>query len=129
MILSRLDLPAPLAPSTPIFAPWKKDSQMPRRISRFGGTTFRRSFITYAYSPAINQPGGPRTGPPSPPCSAPSAPAPPARPSTHSVEDPSSRPPPGHCTQERKGARLDKEQPRSQHGAHSIGKGDGHGLA
>src|SRR5438093_12582118 len=26
---------------------------MPRRISRLGGTTFRRSFMTNAYSPAI----------------------------------------------------------------------------
>src|SRR5439155_27037658 len=27
---------------------------MPRRISRLGGTTFRRSFMTNAYSPAIH---------------------------------------------------------------------------
>src|SRR5213593_3483000 len=53
MIRSNVDLPAPLAPSTPIFAPWKNESQMPRRISRLGGTTLRRSFMTNAYSPAI----------------------------------------------------------------------------
>src|SRR5882724_9755084 len=53
MIRSSVDLPAPLAPSTPILAPWKNESQMPRRISRLGGITFLRSFITNAYSPAI----------------------------------------------------------------------------
>src|SRR5262245_59094189 len=58
MIRSSDDLPAPLAPSTPILAPWKNDSQIPRRISRLGGTTLRRSFITYAYSPAISPLGG-----------------------------------------------------------------------
>src|SRR3989442_16034601 len=35
---------------------------MPRRISRLGGTTLRRSFMTKAYSPAIFH-GGPRNGP------------------------------------------------------------------
>src|SRR5882724_1992014 len=54
MMRSNVDLPAPLAPSTPIFAPWKNESQMPRRISRLGGMTFRRSFMTNAYSPAIS---------------------------------------------------------------------------
>src|SRR5262245_47837487 len=53
MMRSNEDLPAPLAPSTPIFAPWKNESQMPRRISRLGGTTFRRSFMANAYSPAM----------------------------------------------------------------------------
>src|SRR6266702_2791235 len=45
---------------------------MPRRISRLGGTTLRRSFMTKAYSPAIFH-GGPemaptphRSGPPGP---------------------------------------------------------------
>src|SRR5436309_12589486 len=38
---------------------------MPRRISRFGGTTLRRSFITNAYSPAICR-WGPRHGPQAP---------------------------------------------------------------
>src|SRR5207247_2357536 len=48
-----VNVPAPLAPSTPILAPWKNESQMPRRISRLGGTTFRRSLMTNAYSPAM----------------------------------------------------------------------------
>src|SRR3989304_1153367 len=66
MIRSSEDLPAPLAPSTPILAPWKNDSQMPRKISRLGGTTLRRSFMTNAYSPAI-VPWGDRDGVPRPP--------------------------------------------------------------
>src|SRR5215467_10042238 len=45
--------PAPFAPSTPILAPGKKDSQMPFRISRLGGTTFLRSFIVKMYWCAI----------------------------------------------------------------------------
>ncbi len=45
MMRSRLLFPAPLAPSTPILAPKKKESQIPFRISRFGGTTRRRSFM------------------------------------------------------------------------------------
>src|SRR5712692_1299662 len=56
MIRSSEDFPAPLAPSTPILAPWKNESQMPRRISRLGGTTLRRSFMTNAYSPAMQEP-------------------------------------------------------------------------
>jgi hypothetical protein len=39
------DLPAPLRPSTPIFAPWKNDSQMPLRMTRLGGTTLPTSFM------------------------------------------------------------------------------------
>src|SRR5207245_837496 len=54
MMRSKVDFPAPLAPSTPIFAPWKNESQLARRISRLGGTTYRRSFTTNAYSPAIS---------------------------------------------------------------------------
>src|SRR6266404_1305800 len=38
---------------------------MPRRISRLGGTTLRRSFMTNAYSPGIYT-WGPRNGPQSP---------------------------------------------------------------
>src|SRR5947207_1822811 len=53
MILSSVDFPAPFGPSTPILAPWKNESQIPRRISRLGGTTLRRSFMTNAYSPAM----------------------------------------------------------------------------
>src|SRR5215467_8946496 len=43
------DLPAPFAPSTPIFAPGKKERLIPRRISRLGGTTFRRSRMVKMY--------------------------------------------------------------------------------
>ncbi len=39
MIFSRLDLPEPFKPSTPIFAPGKNDSEMFFRMTRFGGTT------------------------------------------------------------------------------------------
>ena len=39
MIFSRLDLPEPFSPSTPILAPGKKFSEMFLRIVRFGGTT------------------------------------------------------------------------------------------
>ena len=42
-------LPAPLAPSTPILAPGKKESQMPLRISRLGGTIFFRSLSVKTY--------------------------------------------------------------------------------
>ena len=38
MILSRLDLPEPFRPSTPILAPGKNDSEMSLRIWRLGGT-------------------------------------------------------------------------------------------
>ena len=38
MILSRLDLPAPFKPSTPILAPGKNDREMFSRMVRFGGT-------------------------------------------------------------------------------------------
>ena len=38
-------LPAPFSPSTPILAPGRNDSQIPLRISRFGGTTLPRPFI------------------------------------------------------------------------------------
>ena len=38
MILSSVDLPEPLRPSTPILAPGKNDSEMFLRISRLGGT-------------------------------------------------------------------------------------------
>ena len=39
MIRSRLDLPEPFSPSTPILAPGKKTSEMFLRMARFGGTT------------------------------------------------------------------------------------------
>ena len=38
MMRSRLDLPEPFRPSTPIFAPGKKDNEMSLRIVRLGGT-------------------------------------------------------------------------------------------
>src|SRR5436190_19012694 len=49
MMRRRVDLPAPFAPRTPILAPGKKESQIPRRISRCGGTTFRRLTIVKMY--------------------------------------------------------------------------------
>ena len=49
MMRSSVDLPAPLAPSTPILAPGKNARWMPRRISRLGGTTFRRSRMVKMY--------------------------------------------------------------------------------
>jgi len=45
MILSRLDLPEPLRPRTPILAPGKNDRLMSRRMTRFGGTTLETRFI------------------------------------------------------------------------------------
>src|SRR6266704_750649 len=59
---------------------------MPRKISRLGGTTLRRSFMTNAYSPAICT-WGPRHGPQSPFFRA--APAKPWRPS---ISDSSEQP-------------------------------------
>ena len=40
MILSSDDLPEPFSPSTPIFAPGKKLSEMFLRMVRLGGTVF-----------------------------------------------------------------------------------------
>ena len=40
MILSSDDLPEPFRPSTPIFAPGKKLSEMFLRMVRLGGTVF-----------------------------------------------------------------------------------------
>jgi hypothetical protein len=45
MILSRLDLPEPFRPRTPILAPGKNERLMSRRMTRFGGTTFETRFI------------------------------------------------------------------------------------
>ena len=39
MIFSRLDLPEPFSPSTPILAPGKNESEMSFRMTRLGGTT------------------------------------------------------------------------------------------
>ncbi len=41
MMRRTVDLPAPFNPRTPIFAPGKKEREIPFRISRCGGTTFR----------------------------------------------------------------------------------------
>jgi hypothetical protein len=38
MMRSRVDLPEPLRPSTPILAPGKNEREMSLRICRFGGT-------------------------------------------------------------------------------------------
>jgi hypothetical protein len=38
MILSRLDLPEPFSPSTPILAPGKNDREMFLSMARLGGT-------------------------------------------------------------------------------------------
>src|SRR5262249_42401461 len=54
MIRRSVDLPAPLAPRTPILAPGKKASEMPRRISRLGGATLRRSRVVKMYWGAID---------------------------------------------------------------------------
>ena len=49
MMRSRLDLPEPFSPSTPILAPGKNDSEMSFRMTRFGGTIFPTRFIVYTY--------------------------------------------------------------------------------
>ena len=45
MIRSRLDLPEPFRPSTPILAPGKNDSEMSLRMTRLGGTILPTRFI------------------------------------------------------------------------------------
>ena len=45
MMRSRVDLPEPLRPSTPILAPGKNDRLMSRRMIRLGGTTFETRFM------------------------------------------------------------------------------------
>jgi len=49
MIFSRVDLPEPLRPSTPILAPGKNDREMFLRISRFGGTTLLSRCMVKTY--------------------------------------------------------------------------------
>ena len=46
MILSNVDLPAPLGPSTPILAPGRNDSVIPFSTSRPPGKDLVRSRIT-----------------------------------------------------------------------------------
>ena len=45
MMRSTVDLPAPLTPSRPIFAPGKKLSEMSLMIWRFGGTILLTPFM------------------------------------------------------------------------------------
>ncbi len=45
MMRSRLDLPEPFRPSTPILAPGKKHSEMSLRMTRLGGTTLLTRFM------------------------------------------------------------------------------------
>ena len=45
MILSRVDLPEPFNPSTPILAPGKKESEMSLRMTRLGGTSLPTRFM------------------------------------------------------------------------------------
>src|SRR3954469_9912998 len=49
MIFSSVDLPEPFRPSTPIFAPGKKDNEMSFRIWRFGGTILPTRFMVKTY--------------------------------------------------------------------------------
>ncbi len=49
MILSSVDLPDPLRPSTPILAPGKKLREMSLRICRFGGTILPTRFMVKTY--------------------------------------------------------------------------------
>ncbi len=49
MMRSRLDLPEPFKPRTPILAPGKNDREMSFRMTRFGGTIFPTRFIVYTY--------------------------------------------------------------------------------
>jgi hypothetical protein len=45
MMRRTVDLPAPFKPRTPILAPGRNDREIPFRISRCGGTTFRSRTI------------------------------------------------------------------------------------
>jgi len=49
MILSRVDLPEPLRPSTPILAPGKKLMETSFKICRFGGTVLVTRFMEKTY--------------------------------------------------------------------------------
>src|SRR6185436_2347830 len=49
MILSKLDLPEPLRPSTPILAPGKNDNEMSLRMARLGGTILPTRCMVYTY--------------------------------------------------------------------------------
>jgi hypothetical protein len=45
MIFSKVDLPEPFKPSTPILAPGKKLKEISRNIMRLGGTTLPTLFM------------------------------------------------------------------------------------
>ena len=49
MILSKVDLPEPLTPRTPILAPGKKLKEMSLRICRLGGTILPTRFMEKTY--------------------------------------------------------------------------------
>ena len=49
MMRSRLDLPEPFTPSTPILAPGKNESEMSLSIVRFGGTILPTRFMVKTY--------------------------------------------------------------------------------
>src|SRR5690348_14927953 len=49
MMRSRLDLPEPFRPSTPIFAPGKNEREMSLRMTRLGGTILPTRFIVKTY--------------------------------------------------------------------------------
>ena len=49
MMRSSVDFPDPFSPSTPIFAPGKKLSEMFLRIARLGGTSLPTRRMVYTY--------------------------------------------------------------------------------
>jgi hypothetical protein len=49
MMRNRVDFPEPFSPSTPIFAPGKKLSEIFFRIVRLGGTIFPTRCMVYTY--------------------------------------------------------------------------------
>src|SRR5688572_23703124 len=53
MIFSSVDLPAPLAPSTPILAPGRNESQMSLRTTVSGGWALPSPFIVKTYCGGI----------------------------------------------------------------------------
>ena len=52
MILSRVDFPAPFAPSTPILAPGKNDRETLSSTTLSGGCVLRRRYMVKMYSSA-----------------------------------------------------------------------------
>src|SRR5690606_7149073 len=64
MILSRVDLPEPLRPSTPILAPGKKLSEMSFKICRLGGTVLETRFMEKTYWAMVSSSTGRRPAKP-----------------------------------------------------------------